>query len=73
MLTPYRGHNVSPPPHLRKETDPVSKTYLSLILLEHRAMDRAQKLSNSEWYIPSSEPFGIHSKPIHGVHIIRKF
>jgi hypothetical protein len=46
----YNGHNrvgVSPPPHLRTETDPVSETSCSLVFLEYRTIYQAKKLSNS--------------------------
>jgi hypothetical protein len=51
--------SVSPILHLRTETDPVSETlcFLVLFFLECLTMEKAQKLSKSECYTPSSEPF----------------
>jgi hypothetical protein len=48
-----------PPLHLRMETDPVSETQYSLVLLEYQTVGKVQELSNSESYTPSSEPFRI--------------
>jgi hypothetical protein len=44
----------SPSPHLQMETYPVSDTFFSQHL-EFLAMDKVQKLSNSECYAPSFE------------------
>jgi hypothetical protein len=39
---------ISPPAHLRIETDPISKTLCFLVLLEFQAMNKVQKPSNSD-------------------------
>jgi hypothetical protein len=36
------------PTHLRTETDPVSETLCSIVLLEYQRMDEVQKLSKSK-------------------------
>jgi hypothetical protein len=39
---------VSPSPHLRMETDPVSETLFFLVYVEFLTIDKVQKPSNSE-------------------------
>jgi hypothetical protein len=48
---------VSPTPHLRTETDPVSETLCSL---KYRMPDKVPKPSNPKWNTPPSEPFKIY-------------
>jgi hypothetical protein len=36
------------PPHLKTETDPVAESLWSVVLLEHLAMEKVQKPSNSK-------------------------
>jgi hypothetical protein len=48
-----------PPPRLKTETDPLSET-LCFLFVEIRTMDKVQKLSSNECYIPSSEPFRMY-------------
>jgi hypothetical protein len=50
---------VSPSPHLKKETAPVSETLFSSYL-EFRTMDKLLKPSDSESYTPSSETFKLY-------------
>jgi hypothetical protein len=48
------------PPHLRMETDKFLKRCV-FYFLEYQTMGKVQKPSNSEYYIPLSEPFWIDS------------
>jgi hypothetical protein len=59
MGCPWTLHSSCLPPHLRMETDSVSKTLYSLV---SRIQDNGQ--SNSECYTPLSEPFRICLVPI---------
>jgi hypothetical protein len=58
-VSPFLGtqKNRCLPAHLRMETGSVSKTLYSL---KYRTIDTVQKLSNSEYYTPSSQPFRIY-------------
>jgi hypothetical protein len=47
-------------PHLRMETNPVSETLHSLVLLEYWTTAKVQRPSNPECYTPSSGPFSIY-------------
>jgi hypothetical protein len=53
QISTNRKHNVS-------ETGSVSKM-LSFLFVEIRMMDKVQKLSSNECYIPSSEPFRMYN------------
>jgi hypothetical protein len=47
---------MSPSPHLRTETDPLSEM---LCFLKYQTMDKAQEPSNPECYTPPSKPYRI--------------
>jgi hypothetical protein len=55
---------MSPSPHLRTETDPVSRNVVFSCIYNSRTMDKLRKRNTSEFCTPSSEPFRFYLKKL---------